>query len=99
MSIFKNFDKQLFMSYFVIFGSSIGLFLWFLLLYWTIGTKWPPEWRFGTVESIPGETRYSTSGGAEFPGIGSHPFLQKGLIPKQHVKGPTPEPVIPEEGK
>lgn len=97
MGIFRKFDKEAFMSYFVILGLGIGFVLWALLLYWTVGDKWPPQWHFGTVESIPGESRYSTSGGMEYLGFGSHPFLENKTIPKQHVGRPKAQPVIPEE--
>ena len=43
-----------------------GLFMFFM-----IGDKGPPEWNFGTVEDIPGESVYSTNepitGGAAAP--------------------------------
>lgn len=99
MSILKNPDSQLLKSILVISALFAGVIAWAVVLYFTVGNKWPGNWNFGAVGSIPGESRYSTSGGLEYPGLGSHPFLQKGKIPLQHVGRPVGEPVIPGEGK
>ncbi|MGC8494570.1 MAG: hypothetical protein ACP5SH_22840 [Syntrophobacteraceae bacterium] len=99
MSLYKNIDRELLTSILVVSGLSIGVVVWALVLYFTVGYKWPPHWDTGSVPSIPGESRYSTSGGLEYPGLGSHPFLQKGRVPKQHVGRAEGEPVIPGEEK
>lgn len=99
MGLFKNLDRELLTSILVISTLCIGVVVWALILYFTVGYKWPPRWNTGTVASIPGESRYSTSGGLEYPGFGSHPYLQKGRVPRQHVARAEGEPVIPKEEK
>lgn len=99
MSIFKNLDRQLLASILVISALAVGVIVWAFVLYGTVGNKWPAPWNFGSVESTPGESPYSTSGGLEYPGFGSHPFLEKGRVPKQHVGRLVGEPVIPREQK
>jgi len=47
-------------SWLVVCALAIAFFVYGLIMYSIVGDKGPPDWDFGTVEDIPGESIYST---------------------------------------
>ena len=58
---------------------------WGLLVYSTVGVKWPPSWYFQNVEDLPGAGIYSTGVGTRF-GVEPHRLGEPPAVP-QHVMG------------
>jgi len=65
-------------SWVIVIGIALSFFLWGLFIYFSVGVKWPPNWNFGAVPDIPGESPYSNYGPQEIPGKGW-------VVPPQHV--------------
>ncbi len=66
-----------------------GLFLVYsFIAYYFIGQKWPPPWRFGTVEDVPGISEYSSRGAQEGTALGQ---VQEERVQRQHVMGHSVE--------
>ncbi len=64
---------------------------WGLLVFYTVGTQWPPPWSFGEVQDLPGASVYSTETGKQFLGAG--PKGLQSVPPRpQHVEE---KPVAP----
>jgi len=57
---------------------------WGLLVFYTVGNKWPPPWSFGQMQDLPGASVYSTETGKKVLGAG--PRLLESTLPQpQHV--------------
>lgn len=71
---------------------ALGFLLWGLLIYFTVGVKWPPVWNFGAVPDVPGLSEYSSGGRNPLPTVAS-PYLHQGAeLTPQHVRAaPRPE--------
>ena len=61
---------------------ALAFLLYGLLMFFAIGDKGPPDWDFGTVEDVPGQSVYSTS--PSDPGT-------TGVPEPQHVSGKPSE--------
>ncbi len=74
----------------VVCALAIAFFVYGMIMYSVVGDKGPPDWDFGTVEDIPGQSVYSTS-----PAVGG-----SAAVPEpQHVfqKPPLAEPDVTKE--
>ncbi len=60
---------------------ALGFFIYGVTMFFIVGDKGPPDWDFGTVEDIPGQSIYSTN-----PAI----LGPAGIPEPQHVKGKPP---------
>jgi len=62
-------------------GLALAVSLYGVFMYFAVGDKGPPDWDFGTVEDIPGQSIYST-----------HPAIlgPAGIPPPQHVREKPP---------
>jgi hypothetical protein len=78
---------------------SIILFLaltfvaWGLLVFYTVGTRWPPPWHFGEVQDLPGASVYSTETGKRFLGAGPRRLQDVPPQPQHVQEKPTPRPL------
>ncbi|RJR34347.1 MAG: hypothetical protein C4576_26570 [Desulfobacteraceae bacterium] len=62
---------------------------WGLLVFYTVGNKWPPPWNFGQMQDLPGASVYSTETGNRVLGAG--PRLLESAVPQpQHVERANP---------
>ncbi len=59
-------------------GLALALFVYGMFAYLVIGDKGPPDWDFGTVPDIPGQSIYSTTPGIRGP---------RAMLEPQHVQG------------
>lgn len=48
-------------SWIVVLAISVFFFLWGLSIYFAVGDNWPPPWRYGIVEDVPGQSVYSVN--------------------------------------
>ena len=48
-------------SWIIVLAIAVFFFLWGLSIYVAVGDNWPPPWRYGTVEDVPGQSVYSVS--------------------------------------
>jgi hypothetical protein len=77
-------DRQRVMSgWLVVIGMALSFFLWGLLIFFAVGDKGPPEWDFGVIQDVPGESLYSTT---RFHGLSSAP-AESNKVQRQHVMG------------
>ncbi len=70
----------------IVCGIAITFLCWGLLIFFTVGYKWPPQWNFGSVPDVPGLSIHSTSG----PALGrpTTPIAKGAMLPyRQHVMG------------
>ncbi len=51
----------------VVIGLALALFIYGMFAFFVIGDKGPPEWDFGTIPDIPGQSVYSTTPGIRGP--------------------------------
>lgn len=73
---------------------------WGLLVYHTVGMKWPPPWSFGEVQDLPASSEYSTEVGNRFLSTGQPERLKTPLPQPQHVlKRPGSRPAQPSGGQ
>ena len=68
-------------SWFIVCGLAFLFLIYGLFMFLAVGDKGPPDWDFGSVEDIPGQSAYSTHPGA--PGTIAEPE-------PQHVSGKPP---------
>ncbi|HSR10949.1 MAG TPA: hypothetical protein VLS90_05855 [Thermodesulfobacteriota bacterium] len=73
----------------IVIGLSVLFFVYGIFMFLAIGDKGPPDWDFGTVEDIPGQSIYSTTPGIRGP---------QAIPEPQHVDQ-KPALVAPEVGK
>lgn len=64
---------------------------WGLLVFYTVGNKWPPPWSFGQVQDLPGASVYSTETGRGPLGAGPR-RLEPPVPQSQHVGGKPNSP-------
>jgi len=72
----------------IVAGIAIFFFLWGLVIFFTVGTKGPPDWGFGVIEDIPGESTYSIHGPRPFRRM-TVPPIGKELVERQHIREQT----------
>ena len=78
-------------SWIIVVGIALSFFIWGIFLFSTVGDKEPPNWDFGAVQDIPGQSPYSTDSAKQFPTLFS-PSGQTGKeVRKQHVMGRSEE--------
>ena len=76
-----------FRSWIIVLGIAASFFLWGIFLFATVGDKEPPDWDFGVVQDVPGQSPYSTGSAKELPGLSTHSTMDGGKVAKQHVMG------------
>jgi hypothetical protein len=88
-------------SWIIVIGIAALFFFWGLFVYSSVGDKEPPDWDFGAVRDIPGESPYSTSSAKGFPGLTPPATQEESPVARQHVmggseRGEDPKPTIPD---
>jgi hypothetical protein len=68
----------------IVMAIALSFFVWGLLVFYTVGVRWPPPWRYGTVPDVPGQSVYGV-GGAEKEAATAPPEGPK--VRRQHVMG------------
>ncbi|HAA05215.1 MAG TPA: hypothetical protein DCE18_17870, partial [Syntrophobacteraceae bacterium] len=56
-------------SWLVLMGIAASFLVWGLLVYVSVGDKGAPNWNFGVVEDIPGQSSYSTHETKRLPSL------------------------------
>ncbi len=51
----------------IVCGLALAFLIYGLVMFSVVGDKGPPDWSFGNVEDIPGESIYSTTPGVRGP--------------------------------
>lgn len=67
-------------------GLAVGFLLWGLLIFYTVGVKWPPPWNFGAVPDVPGLSEYSSTGRNPLPTVASPYLHEQAELTGQHVR-------------
>jgi hypothetical protein len=77
-------------DWFIVCTLAILFLIYGVFMYFIVGDKGPPDWNFGNVEDIPGQSVYSTNPAGQGPAAVPEP---------QHVsqKPPLVEPGAPKE--
>ena len=85
-------------SWLIVIGIAALFFIWGLFIYSSVGDKEPPDWDFGAVQDIPGESPYSTSSPKGFPGLTPPATQEETPVARQHVMGRSEDskPTLPE---
>ena len=83
-------------SWIVVFSIALFFFLWGLFIFYTVGSGWPPAWRYGIVPDVPGQSVYSIQGAEERTGTA---LLREETIRKQHIMGRREETGKPQGKK
>ena len=74
-------------------GIAALFFIWGILIFFFVGDKGPPDWDFGVIEDVPGQSAYSTARpGPPLAGEGER------KVEPQHVMGPKKGPEDRGEG-
>ena len=81
------------MGWIIVVGISIFFFLWGLIIYFVVGDHWPPNWRYGLVNDVPGQSVYAVQGAEKASGTAP---LEEKKIRRQHVMGPSEKDSLPE---
>ena len=68
----------------ILFGV-LAYVAWGLLVFYTVGNKWPPPWSFGQMQDLPGASVYSSETGKGRLGVGPR-LLETPLPQPQHVR-------------
>ncbi len=71
-------------SWVIVLSIAVSFLIWGLVIFYAVGTSWPPPWRYGTVADVPGQSIYSV-GEAEKPA--GTALKEKEKIREQHVRG------------
>jgi hypothetical protein len=81
-------DKGGLRSWLVVVGIAVAFLVWGLLVYVWVGDKGVPNWNFGVVEDIPGQSLYSTHQMKRFPSLAPSSVTSSQNATKQHVMEP-----------
>jgi hypothetical protein len=75
-------------SWLVVLGMALAFLMWGLLVYRTVGDKGSPDWDFGVIQDIPGQSPYSTYQTKRLPNLAPLPESTARGVAPQHVMGP-----------
>ena len=73
------------MSWSIVLVMAIAFLFWGLFIFYTVGVSWPPPWRYGTIDDVPGQSIYSVRGAEKQ--AGTAPLEEGEKIRQQHVMG------------
>jgi hypothetical protein len=75
-------DRRLvFQGWLIVIGLALAVSIYGVFMYFAVGDKGPPDWDFGIVEDIPGQSIYSTNPAIPGPA---------GIPQPQHVREKPP---------
>ena len=73
------------LSWVIVLAMALAFLLWGLFIFFVVGVSWPPPWRYGTIDDVPGQSIYSVRGAGKQ--AGTAPLEEGGKIRQQHVMG------------
>ena len=92
-------DQSALRSWLVVVGIAVAFLVWGLLVYVSVGDKGVPNWNFGVVEDIPGQSPYSTHQTKKFPNLVPSLETAGQNATRQHVMEPPDKiQTLPRQG-
>jgi hypothetical protein len=87
-------------SWAIITGLTAAVFVWGLLIFFTVGDKGLPPWDYTILPDVPGKSMYSTQGARNYSGEVPKPGQKAGdIVLQQHVRErPTAGNVLEQPG-
>lgn len=77
------------MSWSIVLALALAFLLWGLFIFYTVGVSWPPPWRYGTIDDVPGQSIYSVRGAEKQ--AGTAPSEEGEKVRQQHIMGKSGE--------